>query len=189
MKNAFRTLSAAPASAAGEKLGSLPQWRLEDLYPAMDSPEFASDLAGVAESAKRFAAAHRGQLTRALEGDNASAAFYEIVKSYEDLQDLMGKLMSFASLLYAGDTTNAARAKFYGDVQEKITDIARELLFFELEINRIDDRLIERALSVAPLNHYRPWIEDIRKERPHQLPDEIEQLFLEKSVSGAAAWN
>ena len=96
----------------------------------------------------------------------------------------MGRLMSYASLLYAGDTSDPARAKFYGDAQEKVTDIAGELLFFELELNRLDDSKLEAAIAGSKLAHYRPWLEDIRKERPHQLADEIEQLFLEKSVSG-----
>ena len=39
------------------------------------------------------------------------------------------------------------------------------------------------------LGHYRPWIEDIRKEKPYQLEDRVEQLFHEKSVTGRGAWN
>ena len=101
----------------------------------------------------------------------------------------MGRIASYASLLYAGDTSDVARAKFYGDAQEKVTALAGELLFFELELNRLDDAVLDAAMRSSTLAHYRPWLEDIRKERPHQLADEIEQLFLEKSVSGAAAWN
>ncbi len=37
--------------------------------------------------------------------------------------------------------------------------------------------------------HYRPWIEDLRKDKPYQLEDRVEQLFHEKSQSGYAAWN
>ena len=113
----------------------------------------------------------------------------EAVKGYEALQDLIGRVMSYASLLYASDTSDAARAKFYGDVHERVTELAGDLLFFELELNRIDDARLEAAMTTPALGHYRPWLEDIRKEKPHQLADEIEQLFLEKSVSGAAAWN
>ena len=39
------------------------------------------------------------------------------------------------------------------------------------------------------LGHYRPWIEDVRKEKPYQLEDRVEQLFHEKSVTGRGAWN
>jgi oligoendopeptidase F len=181
--------AAAPSSAALEDLGNLPQWRLEHLYVAMDAPEVAADLKRVADEARAFAAAHAGRLASVLDGPDAGAELASIVRAYEGMQDLMGRLMSYASLLYAGDTTDPARAKFYGDTQEKITDVARELLFFELELNRLDDARLESALANGPLEHYRPWIEDIRKERPHQLPHDIERLFLEKSVTGVSAWN
>jgi oligoendopeptidase F len=39
------------------------------------------------------------------------------------------------------------------------------------------------------LGHYRPWIEDVRKEKPYQLEDRVEELFHEKSVTGAGALN
>jgi oligoendopeptidase F len=174
--------SAEGASAA---LGDLPEWRLDHLYPGMDSPKFAADLARAAENAKAFAAAHKARLAERL----ARGALTGAIREYEALQDLMGRLMSYASLTYAGDTSDPARAKFYGDAQERVTEIAGDLLFFELELNRLDDAALTEGMASGPLAHYRAWLEDIRKEKPHQLADEIEQLFLEKSVSGAAAWN
>jgi len=170
-------------SQSSQDLGPLPEWRLEHLYPSMDSPAFAADLARATEQAKAFAAAHKGKLTPNGE------ALTEAIGQYAALQDLIGRLMSYASLVYAGDTSDPAKAKFYGDAQERVTEIAGDLLFFELELNRLDDSALAQAMASGPLAHYRPWLEDIRKEKPHQLPDEIEQLFLEKSVSGAAAWN
>ena len=175
--------------AGAANLGALPQWRLEDLYDGMDSPQFAEDLRRSAADAKRFAATYQGRLADLAQGPEAGGRLFEAVSAYEALQDLMGRIMSYASLLYAGDTSDAARAKFYGDAQEKVTGLAGELLFFELELNRLDDALLDAAMQGSALAYYRPWLEDIRKERPHQLSDEIEQLFLEKSVSGAAAWN
>ncbi len=80
-------------------------------------------------------------------------------------------------------------AKFYADAQERVTALAGDLLFFELELNRIDDSKLNAAMAAPALGHYRPWLEDIRKEKPHQLADDLERLFLDKSVSAAAAWN
>src|SRR5690606_15594702 len=91
--------------------------------------------------------------------------------------------------LYTGDTQDPKRAKFYSDLREKITGASVHLLFFTLELNRIDDALMEKALGDAQFARYRPWIEDVRKEKPYQLEDRVEQLFREKSVTGRAAWN
>jgi oligoendopeptidase F len=190
--NVLESRVAAPAagsSSAVADLGSLPMWRLEDLYAGMDSPAFAADLGRAASEAKAFAASYRGKLAEIAEEPGAGALLFSAVSAYEALQDLMGRLMSYASLLYAGDTSDPARAKFYGDAQQKVTDVAGELLFFELELNRLDDAKLDAATHGSALARYRPWIDDIRKERPHQLGDEVEQLFLEKSVTGAAAWN
>ena len=70
-----------------------------------------------------------------------------------------------------------------------MTEISSDLLFFELELNRIDDAALEKAMAVPALGHYRPWIENLRKEKPYQLDDRLEELFLEKSQTGYAAWN
>ena len=83
---------------------------------------------------------------------------------------------------YAGNTTDPARAKFYGDVQERITTASSNMLFFTLELNRIDDAALDAAMREPKLGHYRPWIEDVRKEKPYQLEDRVEQLFHEKSA-------
>jgi oligoendopeptidase F len=62
-------------------------------------------------------------------------------------------------------------------------------LFFVLELNRIDDGKLAAGMADAQLAHYKPWLEDIRKEKPYQLEDRIEQLFHEKSTTTYTAWN
>ncbi len=170
-------------------LGALPEWNLADLYPGMDSAEYASDLARAATDCAAFAEKWRGKLTQAAEAADASAQLFQAVQDYEAIEDRLGRIMSYAGLIYSGDTTDPTRAKFYGDAQEQITNASSDLLFFTLELNRIDDALLEKALNTAPLSHYRPWIEDVRREKPYQLEDRIEQLFHEKSVTGRGAWN
>jgi oligoendopeptidase F len=75
-------------------------------------------------------------------------------------------------------------------VQSTLTDLSAHLLFFALELNRIDDAVVDAAMERDPqAGHYRPWIVDLRKDKPYQLEDKIEQLFLEKSMTSAAAFN
>jgi len=180
---------AAHAGGAAEALGALPEWDLTHLYPAMDSPAFAADVERAATEARRFAELYRGRLAALAAREDASAALAEAVKAYEGLEDLVGKIMSYAGLVYSGDTTDPQRAKFYGDTQDKVTAISTELLFFGLELNRIDEALLAKAAAQAPLSHWKPWLEDLAKDKPHQLEDRIEELFHEKSVTGHGAWN
>ena len=200
-----RTFQAARAKGAGERakasgvkassveasggLGMLPQWDLSALYPAMDAPAVRRDLDKAEREAIAFETAFKGRLAAIAAGKAAAAELAEAVIRYEALEDLLGRLASFAGLVYAGDTTDPIRSKFYGDIQEKITAISSHLLFFTLELNRIDDAHIDRAMAGPRLGHYRPWLEDIRRDKPFQLEDRIEQLFHEKSMTGRAAWN
>ncbi|MDE2446812.1 MAG: oligoendopeptidase F, partial [Alphaproteobacteria bacterium] len=167
-----------------DALGTLPEWNLTDLYASPDSAAFKADLARAAEEGAAFGAAYKGKLA---ELDGAGLA--KAVLGYDQLSDLIGRIGSYAQLYYVGDTTDSVRGKFYGDVNAKLTELGSQLLFFELELNQIDDAALEKLMAVPALGHYRPWIENLRKERPYQLEDKIEQLFLEKSQTGYGAFN
>src|SRR6476659_6162843 len=171
------------------KLGKLPEWDLTDLYPGLDSPQIKSDLEQGDRDCQAFEQRFKGRLATLAVGEGAGRALAEAVKQYEAIDDRLGRLISYASLLYAGNTTDPVRAKFYGDVQERITAASLHMLFFTLELNRIPDEQLEAAMADPVLGHYRPWIEDVRKEKPYQLEDRVEELFHEKSVTGAGAWN
>jgi oligoendopeptidase F len=167
-----------------DPLANLPEWNLADLYESPDSESFARDLSYCAALAATFSERWKGHLATSSGAELATA-----LKEYEALSDLAGRVGSYAQLYYVGNTTDPARAKFYGDVNEAMTRISTDLLFFELELNRIDDAALGAAMEVAALAHYKPWLDNLRMEKPYQLEDKIEQLFLEKSQTGAGAFN
>jgi oligoendopeptidase F len=187
-KSAARKPAKAPV-ASSKLLGALPEWNLGDLYPSYDAPEVKRDLDRADAECVAFEEAYKGKLATLAAAPDAGAKLAEAVKRYEALDDLLGRLISFASLFYAGNTNDPVRAKFYGDMQERITAASLHMLFFTLELNRLEDAALDSAMSDPALGHYRPWIEDVRKEKPYQLEDRVEELFHEKSVTGAGAWN
>src|ERR1035437_10814396 len=170
------------------KLGALPEWDLKDLYPGLDSPESKWDLENSENRCVEFEKTYKGQLA-ALAAVPSAPGLFEAVKRYAAISDLLGRLGSFSGLLYASDNTNPTYSKFYGDINERITAASIHLLFFTLELNRVDDAALDAAMTDPKLGHYRPWIEDVRKEKPYQLEDRVEQLFHEKSITGYSAWN
>ena len=181
--------STAGAAEAAQEPNALPEWNLADLYSGMDSPAYAADLEKAAAQCKNFAEDYRGKLADIARSPGASQSLFDILKRYEALDDLLGRIGSYAGLVYAGDTSDPQRAKFYGDAQERLTSATTHLLFFSLELNRIDDAALDAAAAEPPLLHYKPWLDDARREKPHQLEDRVEELFHEKYVSGAGAWN
>jgi oligoendopeptidase F len=181
--------SGKSAAKAKIKTGKLPEWNLGDLYSGIDAREIARDLAKMDSECVAFETDYKGQLAAKTAGEGGGEWLAEAVKRYEAIDDLAGRLGSYAGLVHAGDSVDAAISKFYGDVSERLTNASTHLLFFALELNRIDDAVIERAMQTPALGHYRPWIEDLRKEKPYQLEDRIEQLFHEKSQTGYSAFN
>ena len=179
--------SARSSAGSASKLGALPEWNLDDLYPGIDSPELKRDLDAAEGDCAAFEQAYKGKLAAMAAG--RGEPLVAAIRRMEGLEDGLGRIVSYASLVYAGNSTDPVRAKFYGDVQERITAASLHLLFFTLELNRIDDAVLEKAMADPALGHYRPWIEDVRKEKPYQLEDRVEELFHEKSVTGYAAWN
>jgi len=179
----------AAKSDTGNKTGKLPEWNLADLYSGIDAPEVTRDLAKMDAECVAFETDHKGKLAEQTAKPDGGKWLAEAVRRYEAIDDLAGRLASYAGLIHAGDSVDPAITKFYGDVSERLTNASVHLLFFALELNRVDDAAIERAMLTPELAHYRPWIEDLRKDRPYQLEDRVEQLFHEKSQSGYAAWN
>ena len=165
------------------RLGALPEWDLSDLYPGRDSEALTGDLARLGEDAETFRDRYRGHLAT-LSGAELGAA----VEAYERLQEKIGRVMSYASLVHAGDLSDPEVGRFYQTMQERTNSASTALLFFTLELNRLEEADLEAKLSDPALAHYRPWLRDIRAFRLHQLSDEIEKLLHEKFVAGRAAW-
>ena len=175
----------ATAGAIDKKaaLGHLPEWDLGDLYPDRDGPELASDLARLGNDAEAFRQRYEGRLA-----DLTGAALGDAVAWYERLQELSGRIISYASLIHAGNLAEPEIGRFYQTMQERINAISTTLLFFTLEINRLDDPDLVAKEADPALARYRPWLRDTRAFRPHQLSDEVEKLLHEKYVAGRAAW-
>ena len=185
-----RNVVTGAQAARKTDLGALPAWNLDDLYPGMESAEVKTDLDRSLRESETFEAKWKGTLAELLDGPDGAKKLTEAIAEFEALQDVLGRLISYAGLQHALDVSDPKRAKFFGDIREKVTNASIHLLFFPLELNRLDEAKIETAMQAEPaLGHYRPWIEDERKERPYQLDDKLEQLFHEKSITGRGAWN
>lgn len=179
---------AAAADSGAQELdeASLPLWRLEDLYASLDSEALAADFEKVKNDSAAFEEMWKGKLGVAV----ANGKLGQAVKSFEEIQEIAGRIGSYAGLLYAGDTSDPVRAKFYGDAQQKLTDAGSHLLFFGLELNHLEEEQLQKAIQEDTLAaYYKPWLEDLRKDKPFQLEDRVEQLFHEKSLTSRGAFN
>ncbi|MEM8979586.1 MAG: M3 family oligoendopeptidase [Pseudomonadota bacterium] len=175
----------ANASSGSSEFGDLPEWDLSDLYESADAKELKRDMDWLETACKSFAETYAGKL------ENLDAAgFLDAVQSYEKIDVIAGRIMSFAGLRYYQHTTDAERAKFLSDCQDKITTFTTALVFWSLEINRLsDDHMAALFAANADLARYQPIFDRLRAMKDYQLSDELEKFLHDQSVVGSAAWN
>jgi oligoendopeptidase F len=162
----------------------LPVWDLSDLYSAPDSGALKQDLSDALNRAQAFETQYSGALND-LSGDGLAQAVVE----FEAIDEILSRILSYSQLLHAGDVSDPEIGKFSQTMREKATEINSHLLFFTLELNKLDDEGFAKKLSESTsLTRYKPWLESVRLYRPFQLSDELERLLLDKSVAGSAAW-
>ena len=162
---------------------TLPTWDLSHLYTSVDSPALAADLQGAERAALAFRDRLAGRVD-SVDGPTLGRA----VAEYERIEEVLGRILSFAYLHYAGDMADPARGRFLQSMQEKVTEISSELVFFTLAINRMEQPDVDARLATPELARYASWIRDVRAFREHQLSDEVERLLHEKAVAGRTAW-
>ncbi len=185
VRNSIRYDSKESAQGMEDDFGDLPSWDLSDLYESEDSPELKADFDSLAVDIPEFAKDYEGKL------DSLSGAeWLRCIERYEGIQNLQGRIMSFAGLRYYQQTTDAARGKFMADAQAKLTNLSSALVFFTLEINKIDEARLEKAFQEnTKFSRYKPIFNRLRAMKPHQLSDELEKFLHDQSVVGATAWN
>ncbi|MDP2579467.1 M3 family oligoendopeptidase [Shimia thalassica] len=165
-----------------DNLGDLPEWDLSDLYTGEDAPELEADLAFLEKECAAFAADYEGKLA-----DLDAAGLLECVLRNEKISQVSGRIMSYAGLRYYQLTTDAERAQFMSNCQEDLTNFTTPLVFFTLELNRLDDEQLSAAFAEnADLARYKPVFDRIRAMKPHQLSDELEKFLHDLGVVGDA---
>ncbi|MEP5761162.1 MAG: M3 family oligoendopeptidase [Litoreibacter sp.] len=188
MRQPFRpTLPQFPRdiSEGGGGFGDLPEWDLSDLYESPDAKEIKRDMDWLETACADFARDYEGNLA----GLDA-AGLLECVLRYEKIDLITGRIMSFAGLRYYQNTTDNDRAQFMANAQDKITTFTTPLVFFSLEINRIDDDALDALfIENSDLKRYQPIFERLRAMKPYQLSDELEKFLHDQSTVGSAAWN
>ena len=173
--------SVAVSSATAQ---DLPSWNLADLYTAPDSKQIGLDLEQAERQALAFSDAFAGRLA-GLGGRELAAA----METFQAVDETLGRVMSYAQLLFSADSTDAAAGQFYQSMMERCTAISAHVLFFRLELNRIDDSVLEGKFADPAFARWRPYLRDLRVWRRHQLSDELERFVHDREVTGRSAWS
>ena len=173
------------ADPGSSQIKNLPEWNLDDLYSSENDKNLTIDLKWLDKECAKFESDFKNKLSK-LSAQN----FLKCILRYEKIQNISGRIMSFAGLRYYQSTTDPKRAKFLADMQDKITISSSKLVFFSLEINNIDNKKINSLLKEdVQLSRFKPIFDSLRKMKNHQLSTELEAFLHDQSVVGTSAWN
>ncbi len=172
------------ASASDALLADLPTWDLTDLYKGLGAPELNADFVAAEQEAKAFASKYEGKLAKL-----SARGIAEALADYEAQSVRFGRIMTFAGLKHAENQLDPQVSAFYQNAQERVVSISSHLVFFTLELNKVDDAAADKWLNDSAMAKYAPWLRNLRVNRPHQLSDELEKFLHEQHVVGTAAWS
>ena len=162
---------------------NLPTWDLSDFYSSLDDARINIDIEELKSMIYNFRK-YKGRIA-SLNGKE----LYKALIEYENIEELMSKLASYSYLKYSENLASEENIKFYQRIKEELTVFYADILFFTLELNKIpDDKLEELFAESRSLTVYKQVIDDIRVEKPHQLNERLEKLFLDKSITSSDAW-
>ncbi|WP_096025172.1 M3 family oligoendopeptidase [Campylobacter lanienae] len=110
--------------------------------------------------------------------------FQNAMSEYEEILSGIGKIMSYAYLKFAKDTSTGAFLAKYEEICAKIEEI---VLFFEIEFNELNSEIQNNFISNTPKFSY--YLENLAKNKPHQLSFLEERILLRTANTGASAFS
>jgi oligoendopeptidase F len=159
-------------------------WDLSDLYESPDDPKLEEEAAGAERAAAAFRERYHGKV-----GALTAAELAEATAQLEEIESAIDRALSYAQLRFSTNMADPTRGALVSKLRERAAAIETELLFFALEWAANEDDAAEALLADAALDHYRHWLESVRRYRPHLLSEPEEKILTEKTVSGSSAWS
>ncbi|MDD3342258.1 MAG: M3 family oligoendopeptidase [Sulfurospirillaceae bacterium] len=152
-------------------------WDLSSLYENETALE--QDSIDVAQRAIGFESVYKSKLK-----EISPREFLEAIREYESINQVLGKIMTYAFLKFAQNSNNGA---FYAKYQQKQAQIAEHLLFFELEFNKLTKIKQDEFISFSP--RYAYFLSSLAEEKPYQLSQKEERILLKKEMTSASAFS
>ncbi len=159
------------------------EWDLEPLVDGENGPGVQRLLEEASSKASKFATRIAGKVA-GLDAEGLQAAMHEL----EQINELVGRAASYASLRFSTDTADPHRGKLLQRMQERATEIETKLLFFELEWAALDDERAENLLRAEGLSFCAHHLRSARRYRPHLLSEPEEKILAEKSIASESSW-
>jgi oligoendopeptidase F len=162
------------------------RWDLSDLFSSHDDPRIEATLNDCHTRAEAFAARFRPLMEHP--ETLTAALLLDALKELEVLYEALGRVGSYAGLLYAADTANPDYQNLEQHVEQRSTEIRNLLLFFEIQWLKTEDPITHRLVGDTTLQTYSHYLQSLRRFRPHTLTEPEEKIINEKDNTGRNAF-
>ena len=159
---------------------NLPNWNLKDFYSSFKDEAISKDLDIFQKFTKTFKENYKDKLL------SHSSKLENIIEEYENGNEIGDKLGNYAFLIYATNMDVPEIVQFYQDINEKLTEISSDLIFFTNEINATSDDDFKKLINGS--GKYKNWLINIRRFKDHQLDEKSEQILLDKNLTASSSW-
>ncbi len=156
-------------------------WDLSELYKSIEDPRIKDDMKIIERLAKDFRTDVKGKLRNE---DLTASKLADYFKLYEEIAEANFYLSLFASLTYSTTSLDDEVKNIHSKIQEFSSSIEENLIFFEIELNEIDDSKFKELLESEELSNYTHQMEYTRRKKDHQLSEKEEQIILMKNITG-----
>lgn len=159
-------------------------WDLSDLYDSPNDPALESDTERVIKKADEFNTTYRGRV-----GELDAAEFAMMLQEYEEIVQILGKIGSYAHLIWSTNTEDPELGKLLQQSNELSSEISQKLVFSDVEWLKVEDDKANKLIQSDELKKWKHYLEVSRLYKEHTLSEEAEKVMSAKSVTGRAAWN
>ena len=158
---------------------TLPTWNLNQFYGSIEDNQINKDFKNLINKSKLSK-----KIQRQVRFIINSNSLLRSLKEYEKIEEVILKIQSFAYLSYCTDQLLDKFKKFYQEVEEKLSNIEKNLIFYGIELNNLS----KKQLRCFDDTKYVNWIKNHRKFKKYQKSEDNEKLLMEKSITSTSAW-
>lgn len=160
-------------------------WDLSDLYPSPDHPKVEKDRKAITLLTQKFTQKYKGKI------GSPSLTPQLLSKSLEEYERIISML--YRSSMYFRfhhdlDTASEKIGKAYQTTNEFGNRIATELVWYDLEWIKQNDKIAGNLIVSPALEHYRHYLRHTRVFKPFTRSIKEEQIITKMSQSGASSF-
>ena len=162
---------------------NLPVWDLTEIYTDIKDPKIKTDLKKIRDSSDKFVKKWKGRIK-----DLNPSDFLSCIETYQKICENLHKIGTHSSLIFATNMEDAEVSRYNSSVSDEFTEIFSSLIFFTLELSKVNDVKIQNWMNDKNCSKWEPYLKVLRKRNPYLLDPLVEEMLIEKSATGRSAW-